>query len=61
MDTQQKQEIITQAAKAVPAIAGTTVASLTLNEWVAVATFIYVVIQIAFLIWRWVKEANKIE
>lgn len=37
-----------------PAIVG----ALTLNEWVAVATFIYVVLQAAYLLWKWRRELN---
>lgn len=32
------------------------VAALTLNEWVAVATILYIVLQGAYLIWKWRRE-----
>lgn len=53
-----KHETAEQTLKALPAIGGTAIAGLTLNEWVAVATLIYVVLQIGFLIWKWRQEAK---
>lgn len=35
-----------------------TVAALTLNEWVAIATIVYLVIQIAHLVWKWRRDAR---
>ena len=34
----------------------TTVWALTLNEWVAVATILYIALQAAHLIWKWTRE-----
>lgn len=34
-------------------------AALTLNEWVAVATIAYIVLQAAYLIWRWRRQACR--
>lgn len=53
-----KHETLEQAAKAVPAVGGAAVAGITLNEWVAIVTIIYVLVQTAFLIWKWHKEAK---
>lgn len=33
--------------------------ALTLNEWVGIATLVYIALQSAFLIWRWRREANR--
>jgi hypothetical protein len=35
-----------------------TVYALTLNEWVAVATILYLVLQAAHLVWKWTREAR---
>lgn len=32
---------------------------LTLNEWVAVATIVYIILQAAYLAWRWTNEWRK--
>jgi hypothetical protein len=34
---------------------------LTLNDWVAVGTLLYLALQGGFLIWKWVKEYKKKE
>lgn len=47
-----KQDTAIQAVKAAPAVAGTAATWLTLNEWVALATLIYIVIQAAVLLHR---------
>ena len=54
-----KHDAIEQTIKAVPAVAGATIASFTLNEWVAIATLVYIIIQTAFLLWRWYREIKK--
>lgn len=38
---------------------GAAASVLTLNEWVAVVTIIYFIVQIAYLIWKWRKEAKS--
>lgn len=53
------QQTVVETAKALPAVTGATVATLTLNEWVAVATFFYITIQAAYLVWKWRKEWKK--
>ncbi|SBV94238.1 hypothetical protein KL86APRO_10487 [uncultured Alphaproteobacteria bacterium] len=47
------QEEITAAAKMAPAGIGAIWAGLTLNEWVAVVTILYVLAQTGLLIPRW--------
>lgn len=54
-----KQEIASESMKAAPPIAVTvasTVSGITLNEWVAIATITYIVLQTGYLLWKWVKE-----
>ena len=54
-----KQDIAIQTAKAAPAVFGFAASSITLNGCVAVATLIYVLVQTAYLIWKWRKEVKK--
>lgn len=42
-------------AKAFPPL---TVWSLTMNEWVAIATLLYIALQAAYLAWKWIREAT---
>lgn len=51
-----KNELATEALRATPAVAGTTYAALTLNEVVAIATGIYIVVQVAYLLRKWWRE-----
>jgi len=51
-DITVKQETVIQAVKAAPAITGATYATLTLNEWVAAVTIVYVVLQAIILLHR---------
>jgi hypothetical protein len=56
MSPEQKSDLITEAAKATPPVVITTavtVGGLTLNEWVAVATLLYIVLQSGWLVWKW--------
>lgn len=43
-------------AKATPPL---TVYALTLNEWVAVATILYIIMQGAYLVWKWRRDARR--
>jgi membrane protein implicated in regulation of membrane protease activity len=47
------KEALAETLKAVPPAA---VAALTLNEWVALATFAYIVVQAAYLLRKWWRE-----
>jgi Phage holin T7 family, holin superfamily II len=50
-----RTEILEEAIKSAPPVvvaAGTTVFGLSLNEWVAVLTIIYIVLQIGFLAYK---------
>lgn len=51
-----KNEFVTEAAKGTPAVAGTVAAAMTLNEWVAVITAAYVIVQVAYLLRKWWRE-----
>jgi len=54
-----KVEAQLESLKAAPAVAGTIFSAITLNEAVAIATLIYVVVQTLYLLWKWHKEATK--
>jgi Phage holin T7 family, holin superfamily II len=43
------------AAKVVPAIAGATIYGLTLQDWVAIATLVYVALQVGLLMPKYWK------
>lgn len=56
MTPEQKSDIASEAIKAAPPVAITTavtVGGLTLNEWVAIATLLYIVLQSGWLVWKW--------
>lgn len=56
-----KDEITSAVVKATPPAAVTGahfILGLSLNDWVAVATLIYVVLQVTLLIWNQVKEGK---
>jgi hypothetical protein len=59
MRQELKQETTIETAKAVPAVVGATIAGLTLNEVVAVVTIIYILLQAAFLIYKWLRQVKK--
>lgn len=54
-----KTELAQEAVKGAPAVAGTAYAWFTLNEWVAVATIVYIVIQAVYLLRKWYREEKK--
>lgn len=48
-----KNETYIETAKAIPAVTGATIYGFTLNELVAIVTILYVLIQAAFLLYKW--------
>ena len=56
MTPEQKSDIASEAIKAAPPVAITTavtIGGLTLNECVANATLLYIVLQSGWLVWKW--------
>lgn len=51
-----KTEFATEAIKGTPAVAGAVAAAFTLNQAIAVATAVYIVVQCAYLIRKWWRE-----
>ena len=51
-----KTEFMTEAMKGTPAVAGAAASIVTLNEAIAIATGIYIVVQVAYLCRKWWRE-----
>jgi hypothetical protein len=51
-----KTEVSDQLLRATPAGAGAFITTMTLNEWVAVATGVYILIQAVYLLRKWYRE-----
>lgn len=54
-----RDQTFAEAAKGTPAVVGTIYSAVTLNETVAALTCIYILLQIAYLTWKWRKEAKS--
>ena len=52
-------EFQVETLKAAPALVGAGFAGYTLNEWVAIVTIIYILLQAAYLLWKWRREAKS--
>ncbi|PHV09630.1 hypothetical protein [Chitinimonas sp. BJB300] len=54
------KDAATELAKAAPPISvgAFTLSGITINEWVALTTLVYVVLQAVFLIYRWRRLAR---
>ena len=57
LSMQQKSDLVAEAAKAAPpvTVAGATIAGIQVNDLILWATLVYLVLQIAFLLYRWHK------
>jgi hypothetical protein len=57
----QRQEVAAESLRAVPAIAaaGFTVGGVTLQDWVLIVTLVYIILQIAYLLFRWLRLASQ--
>ena len=53
---QETQDIIIEAVKAAPAV---TMTALTMNDIVAFVTIIFIVLQVAYLIRKWMREETE--
>lgn len=53
---QETQDIILEAVKAAPAV---TMTALTMNDIVAFVTIIFIVLQVAYLIRKWMREETE--
>lgn len=53
---QETQDILVEAAKATPGVLAST---FTLNTAVALATLVFIVLQIAYLVRKWIREETE--
>lgn len=54
-----KHTVSVEASKAAPPVlvsAGTSLGGIPLNEWVAIATITYILLQGTYLLWKWYRE-----
>lgn len=51
-----KTQLTTEVVKGTPAVAGAAASIMTLNYWIAVATGIYILVQVAYLLRKWWRE-----
>lgn len=51
-----KTEFMSEAMKGTPAVAGAAASIVTLNEAIAIATGIYILVQVAYLCRKWWRE-----
>ena len=59
MSNDSRVQISVEAAKAAPAVAGAAFAGVTLNQWVAIATGVYIVLQALYLLRKWWREERE--
>ena len=52
-------DLAAQALRAGPAAAGAVASAITLSEWVAVITIIYITVQVGYLVWKWTWESRE--
>lgn len=53
---QESHDILIEAAKAAPAL---TMSAITLNHLVAIATILFIVLQAAYLVRKWMREETE--
>ena len=61
MISQNSHDLTSAAAKSAPPIAvlAADTAGLTLEQWVFIATLIYLALQSGYLLWKWVRDIRK--
>jgi hypothetical protein len=59
MSNESRVQAAIEVAKAAPAVAGAAASTLTLNEWVAIATGVYIAIQGLYLLRKWWREERQ--
>ena len=54
-------DVLQAGAKVAPPVlyVGVRLAGISLPDWVAIATLVYIVLQTAHLIWRWNRQAHR--
>jgi hypothetical protein len=56
-----KHETTNQLVQAIPAASaiGATLLGLSLPDWAAIAGIAFIVLQAAYLVWKWIRDAKK--
>jgi hypothetical protein len=55
-----KHDLIVETFKAIPAILGAWLTEMTLNNWVAFWTVVYIILQAAYLARKWYREERRV-
>lgn len=55
---QEAKDMVIEATKGVPAVAGAIASSLTMNQVIMWGTGIYLVLQVAYLLRKWWREES---
>ena len=55
----ETSDLFDQIGKALPAAVGAAVTYVTLTQWVAISTVLYVFTQMSYLLWRWSWERKE--
>jgi len=58
----QRSEVIAESLRASPpvaAVATMTAGGVSLQDWVLITTLVYIVLQIAYLLFRWLRLASQ--
>lgn len=61
LSVEQKHDLVTSGYQAAPGIGGSVATSsfgLPLSEWLVIASLLFVVLQAAFLAWKWRRMAR---
>lgn len=55
------EAVSSSVARSLPpvGVVGATVAGVPLDAWVLILTAMYIVLQSAYLVWRWLREARR--
>lgn len=61
MISQSSHDLTSAAAKSAPPVAvlAADTAGLTLEQWVFIATLIYLALQSGYLLWKWVRDIRN--
>ena len=62
LSADQKRELVSagmQAAPGVAAAGGASVMGLQLSDWLVLLSMVFVLLQAAYLIWKWRREARR--
>lgn len=62
LSAEQKDDLgtaLTQAAPGATAAGATRLAGLPLSEWAVIASILFIVLQVAYLVWKWRRDARR--